>query len=425
MFDIHLMVKEKERVLAAMRKRGFKEIHLIDKALELHEARRRIVTGSETVRAEQNRRSKEMPRVMKEGTPEEKKAIQEELKALAEQVKSFQPQVRAVEEELEQVLLAIPNMLPDDAPEGGEENAVLVKEWGTRPAFDFKPKEHDDLCKGLFDFERGAKLSGTRFAVLWRDLAAMERALANFMLDIQTRERGYTEVLTPFMVSRATMTATGQLPKFEEDLFRTSDDLFLIPTAEVPVTNLHRGEILNEDVLPLSYCACTPCFRREAGNYGKDTKGYIRQHQFNKVELVKFTRPEDSEAELLKLLDDAEEVLRRLGLHYRVMRLAARDQGFSSAKTFDIEVWLPGQGRYREISSCSTFTDYQARRGDIRFKRKGAKATELIHTLNGSGLAIGRTLIAVLENGQRADGSVAIPEALRPYLGGREAIAPA
>ncbi len=425
MFDIHLIVKEKERVLVAMRKRAFKDIHLIDKALELHEKRRRFITEAETLRAEQNRRSKEMPQVMKSGTPDEKKAIQEELKALAEKVKGYQPLVKAVEEELEQVLLAIPNMLPDDAPEGGEENAVFIKEWGTKPSFDFTPKEHDDLCARHFDFGRGATLAGSRFTVLWGPLAHLERALINFMLDIQTRERGYTEVLPPFLVNRTTMTATGQLPKFEEDLFRTSDDLFLIPTAEVPLTNLHRGEILSEEVLPLSYCAYTPCFRREAGNYGKDTKGYIRQHQFNKIELVKFTRPEDSEAELLKLLDDAEEILRRLGLHYRVVRLAAQDQGFSSAKTYDIEVWLPGQGRYREISSCSTFTDYQARRGDIRFKRKGAKATEFVHTLNGSGLAVGRTLIAILENYQQSDGSVTIPPVLRPYLGGREKIEPA
>ncbi len=424
MFDIQLIIREKERVLAAMRKRNFADINLVDKALELHEKRRRLITEAETLRAEQNRRSKEMPQVTKNGPPEEKRALQEELKVLAEKVKSFQPLVRAIEEELAAVLLAIPNMLPDDAPEGGEDNAVFIKEWGKKPDFSFAPREHDDLCMRLFDFARGATLAGSRFAVLWGPLATLERALISFMLDIHTRERGYTEVLPPFLVNRATMTATGQLPKFEEDLFRTNDDLFLIPTAEVPLTNLHRGEILSEEMLPLAYCAYTPCFRREAGNYGKDTKGYIRQHQFNKIELVKFTRPEDSETELLKLLDDAEEILRRLGLPYRVVRLAAQDQGFSSAKTYDIEVWLPGQGRYREISSCSTFTDYQARRGDIRFKRKGAKATEFVHTLNGSGLAVGRTLIAILENYQRADGSVTIPPALRPYTGGWEKIEP-
>ena len=424
MFDGRLIMDQKDRVLAAMRKRNFKDIHLIETAAELIERRKRIITESETARARQNKRSKDMPQVMKSGTPEEKKAIQEELKALSEQVKAFQPKVKAVEEELDQILLAIPNMLADDAPEGGEENAVEVKRWGEKPVFDFAPKEHDDLAKGLFDPERGAKLAGARFSVLWGKLATLERVLIPFMLDIQTRERGYTEVLPPFMVNRATMTATGQLPKFEEDLFTVCDDLFLIPTAEVPVTNLHRDEILKEEELPRSYCAYTPCFRREAGSYGKDTKGYIRQHQFNKVELVKFTRPEDSEAELLKLLGDAEEILRRLGLHYRVVRLAAQDQGFSSSKTFDIEVWLPGQRRYREISSCSSFTDYQARRGQIRFKRAGAKTTELCHTLNGSGLAVGRTLIAVVENYQRADGTIVVPEALRPYMG-CEVIAPA
>ncbi len=424
MFDIHLLVREKERVVASMRKRAFTDMCLIDKALELHEKRRRLITEAETLRAEQNRRSKEMPLVMKNGTSEEKKAIQEELKSLAERVKSFQPQIKTVEDELEQILLALPNLLPDDAPEGGEEQAVFVKEWGSKPVFDFTPKEHDDLCTRLFDSARGTQLAGSRFTVLWGPLAMLERALINFMLDIQTRERGYTEVLPPFLVNRTTMTATGQLPKFEDDLFKTTDDLFLIPTAEVPLTNLHRGEILNEEMLPIAYCAYTPCFRREAGNYGKDTKGYIRQHQFNKIELVKFTRPEDSETELLKLLDDAEEVLRRLGLHYRVVRLAAQDQGFSSAKTYDIEVWLPGQGRYREISSCSTFTDYQARRGNIRFKRRGAKNTEFVHTLNGSGLAVGRTLIAILENYQQKDGSVVVPSALCPYAGGSERIVP-
>ncbi|HNT27999.1 MAG TPA: serine--tRNA ligase [bacterium] len=424
MFDGRLIMEQKDRVLASMHKRNFKDIHLIEAAAELIERRKRIITESETARAQQNKRSKDMPQVMKSGTPEEKKAIQEDLKALAEQVKAFQPRVKAVEEELDAVLLAIPNLLADDAPEGGEENAVEVSVWGEKPQFDFTPKEHDDLAKGLFDPERGAKLAGARFSVLWGKLATLERVLIQFMLDIQTRERGYTEVLTPLLVNRATMTATGQLPKFEEDLFKTNDDLFLIPTAEVPVTNLHRDEILREEDLPRSYCAYTPCFRREAGSYGKDTKGYIRQHQFNKVELVKFTRPEDSDAELMKLLRDAEEILRRLGLHYRVVRLAAQDQGFSSSKTFDIEVWLPGQGRYREISSCSSFTDYQARRGNIRFKRAGAKATELCHTLNGSGLAIGRTLIAIVENYQRADGTIVVPEALRPYMG-CEVITPA
>ncbi len=295
----------------------------------------------------------------------------------------------------------------------------------SRPSFPFEPKPHWDLAEYLdiIDFDRAAKITGARFALYKGMGARLERALINFMLDLHTTEHGYLEVLPPFMVNKTSMTATGQLPKFEEELFRVENGAYyLIPTAEVPVTNIHRDEILPEEILPVLYTAYTPCFRREAGSYGKDTRGLIRQHQFNKVELVKFAQPDTSYDELEKLTRNAEEVLRRLGLAYRVIVLCAGDLGFSAAKTYDIEVWLPAQNKYREISSCSNFEDFQARRGNIRYKSKGGKKTELVHTLNGSGLAVGRTVVAILENYQQADGSVVIPEVLRPYMGGAERI---
>jgi seryl-tRNA synthetase len=307
-----------------------------------------------------------------------------------------------------------------------EDNPV-VRLWGRPPEFAFEPKAHWDLGEGLgiLDFERAAKIAGARFALLKGTGALMERALINFMLDLHTRKHGYTEVWPPFLTNRAAMTGTGQLPKFEEDLFKLEGwDFFLAPTAEVPVTNIHREEILPEKALPIYYTAYTPCFRSEAGSYGKDVRGLIRQHQFDKVELVKFVTPETSFAELEKLLADAEEVLQELGLHYQVVVLCTGDMGFASAKTYDIEVWLPGQGLYREISSCSNFTDYQARRAGIRYRREQGGGTELVHTLNGSGLAVGRTMVAILENYQQADGSVLIPEKLQPYMGGLSRIAP-
>jgi seryl-tRNA synthetase len=310
--------------------------------------------------------------------------------------------------------------------QSAEDNPV-VKTVGTPPRFDFEVKGHWDLGErlGILDFARAAQIAGARFPLYLGAGARLERALINFMLDIHTTEHGYTEVLPPFMVNRQTMTHTGQLPKFEEDLFKLEGrDFFLIPTAEVPVTNIHQGEILAEERLPIRYTAHTPCFRSEAGSYGKDTRGLIRQHQFNKVELVKFTTPESSYDELERLLADAETILQRLELPYRVVLLCTGDMGFSAAKTYDIEVWMPIQNVYREISSCSNFEDFQARRGNIRFKRKGQKGTQLVHTLNGSGLAVGRTVAALLENYQHADGSVVIPEALRPYMGGKERIAP-
>jgi seryl-tRNA synthetase len=331
-----------------------------------------------------------------------------------------------MERRFENFLLRIPNLPHASVPPGGgPEDNVEVRRWGEIPAFDFAPKNHWEIGEelGILDFARAAKLSGSRFAVYSGEGALLERALIAFMLDLHTRERGYREILPPLLVNRATMTGTGQLPKFEEDLFRLAEpELFLVPTAEVPLTNLHREEILRREELPLRYVAYTPCFRREAGSYGQDVRGLIRLHQFNKVELVKLAEPQTSYEELEKMVRDAEEVLRRLGLPYRVIELCAGDMGFSAAKTYDVEVWLPGQGTYREISSCSNCEDFQARRAGIRYRSEGKGKTLFVHTLNGSGLAVGRTLVAVLENYQQKDGSVIVPEALRPYMGGREKI---
>ena len=330
-----------------------------------------------------------------------------------------------MESEWELLSLEIPNIPHDSVPVGaGEEQNVVVRTWGEKPRFDFPPVAHWDLGErlGILDFKRAAKITGSRFTLYKSHGALLERALINFMLDLHVREHGYTEVLPPFMVNRESMTGTGQLPKFEEELFKLADpDYFLIPTAEVPVTNIFRDEILKEDDLPIKYVAYTPCFRKEAGAHGKDTRGLTRQHQFNKVELVKFSLPADSYAELEGLLLDAEDVLKRLAIHYRVSLLSTGDLGFSSAKTYDIEVWLPGQNIYREISSCSNFEAFQARRAKIRY-RTGAGKTEYVHTLNGSGLAVGRCVMAVMENYQREDGSIEVPEVLRPYMHGMTTI---
>ena len=348
-----------------------------------------------------------------------------ELRALSKSIKDAQKSLDAeladIEGALGDILMRLPNLPHESVPDGtSDADNVVLRAVGQKPKFDFTPKSHWELGEalGLLDFERAAKVAGARFAVYKGLLARLERALIAFMLDVHT-SRGYTEVLPPFLVNRASMTGTGQLPKFEEDSYRTEgeDELFLAPTAEVPVTNLHRDEILDGASLPIRYCAYTPCFRREAGSYGKDTRGLIRQHQFQKVELVKFTRPEDSEAEHEALTRDAEEILQRLGLHYRVVARCAGDLGFSAAKCHDLEVWLPGQATYREISSCSNFEDFQARRASIRFRQTPKEKPRFVHTINGSGLAVGRTVVAILENYQRADGSIAIPEALRPYMG--------
>jgi seryl-tRNA synthetase len=341
------------------------------------------------------------------------------LKELSAKVKVLETEAAALEVDVKNAALIIPNMPDDSVPVGGEDKFRVERTWGEPRKFDFTAKPHWEVAEGLgiLNFEQAGKISGARFVVYHGLGAALERALISFMLDVHTTESGYSEVLPPLLVNRDSMTGTGQLPKFEQDLFKTSeDDFFLIPTAEVPVTNLHRDEILKQELLPIKYAAYTPCFRREAGSYGKDTRGIIRQHQFNKVELVKFTEPENSMQELEKLTNDAEKVLQQLGLPYRVISLPTGDIGFSSSKTYDIEVWFPSENKYREISSCSNFKDFQARRASIRFRKTAADKPQFVHTLNGSGVAIGRAFAAVLENYQQADGSVVIPEVLRPYL---------
>jgi len=390
---------------------------------DLDRRRRDLLGESETLKAEKNRVSALI------GQTKDKSQVQGEIlrmKEVSTRIKTLEDELKGVEEGLNQLLLTLPNLPHEECPLGtSEADNREVSRWGTPKQFDFIPKPHWELGEGLgiVDFERAGKITGSRFSLLFGAGARLERALINFMLDLHTGEHKYVEVQPPLMVNRESMTGTGQLPKFEDDLFHLdSPDYFLIPTAEVPVTNIHRDEILPGADLPRAYTAYTPCFRREAGSYGKDTRGLIRQHQFNKVELVKFVRPEESDQELATLLGHAEEVLRRLQLPYRVVDLCTADLGFSAARTFDIEVWLPAQETYREISSCSNFRDFQARRAAIRFRREEGARPELVHTLNGSGLAVGRTLVAILENYQESDGSVTIPEALRPYMGGMSRI---
>ena len=396
----------------------------LDRFVLIDGERRKTIQEWERLRALQKKVSDEVSRKKKEG--QDASELIEEMKKVSQELKGLDSIVEEKEKALQDFLLVVPNLPHSSVPAGKDssDNAE-VRRWGEIPKFGFEPKPHWDIGEELriLDFKSGAKITGARFT-LYLDLGAkLERALINFMLDLHTREHGYREVLPPFMVNRTTMTGTGQLPKFEEELFKVEGtDYFLIPTAEVPVTNIHQDEVLEERTLPLSYAAYTPCFRKEAGSYGKDTRGLIRQHQFNKVELVKFTTPESSYDELEKLLSHAEEVLKRLKLPYRVVNLCSGDLGFSAAKTYDIEVWLPGQNTFKEISSCSNFEDFQARRAKIRYRIAGKNKTEFVHTLNGSGLAVGRTLVAILENYQQADGSVIIPEALRPYLYGVDRI---
>jgi seryl-tRNA synthetase len=385
--------------------------------------RRELLSESESLKAEKNRVSALI------GKTKDKSQVVDEIaqmKQVSARIKEMDEQLGQTEEQLSTLLMGVPNIPHELCPVGAsEDDNVEVSTWGEKPVFNFTPKAHWDIGEelGIIDFERAVKISGARFALYRGAGARLERALINFMLDLHTDKHGYTETLPPFLVNRASMTGTGQLPKFEEDLFHTEDvDLFLIPTAEVPVTNIHRDEILSEQDLPICYTAYTPCFRKEAGSHGRDTRGLIRQHQFNKVEMVKFVKPEDSDAELAKLLGNAEKVLQLLEIPYRVVDLCSGDIGFSAARTFDIEVWLPGQECYREISSCSNFRDFQARRAAIRFRREGGGKSEFVHTLNGSGLAVGRTFLAVLENYQQEDGSVVVPEVLRPYMGGLEII---
>ncbi len=422
MIDIRQVRSDFEAVRAALAKRHATVD--LDDVLETDEARRKLVYEMEQLRAGQNKASEEIGK-RKKAKEDASEAIAA-MKGIKAKIAALDDQVREVEAKLKETLLAIPNLPDESVPEGQDESANRIeREWGEVPRFDFEPKDHVDLGEalGLLDFERAAKLSGSRFSLSKGPIAQIERALVSLMIDVHTREHGYTEVLPPFLVNSESMLGTGQLPKFGDDLFRIEgQDLWLIPTAEVPVTNIHRGEILDHSELPIYYTAYTPCFRSEAGSYGKDTRGMIRQHQFNKVEMVKFTTPETSWDELEALTRNAETILRRLELPYRVATLCTGDLGFSAAKTYDLEVWLPGQKRYREISSCSNFVDFQARRANIRFKRN--KKPEFVHTLNGSGLAVGRTVVALLENNQQADGSVVLPEALRPYMGGLERITP-
>ncbi len=398
-----------------------------DSMKKLVEERRSMTTQVEQLRSELKKGSDDVARLKRNKQPADEAVAA--MKQLGDRIREIETGLRGVEDTLADLNLRIPNVPHESVPTGQDAtDNVEIRRWGTYPTFTFTPKPHWDLGEalGILDFDRAAKLAGARFAVMLGAGARLERALINYMLDRHTTQHGYREVLPPLLVNRATMTGTGQLPKFEEDLFRLKDeDYFLIPTAEVPVTNLHCDELLDEDALPIRYTAYTPCFRREAGSYGKDTRGLIRLHQFNKVELVSFCAPEHSHAELERLTGHAESILQGLGLPYRVMTLCSGDMGFSAAKTYDIEVWLPSQQQYREISSCSNFEAFQARRASIRYRTKGDKKTaktEFVHTLNGSGLAVGRTLLAILENYQCEDGSITIPEPLRPYMGGLDCI---
>ena len=418
MLDIKRIRSDYDEVKKAVESRGQGDFG-IAKAVELDEERRALLAEVEVMKNKQNQTSKEIPKLKKAG--EDTTAVMAEMKALSEKIKEEDEKVKAVEAELRATVLGIPNTPNPTVPIGlSDEDNVEIKKWGTPREFDFEFKAHWDVGTdlGILDFERAAKISGARFTVYKGLGSRLERSVMNFMLDLHTEKHGYTEVLPPFMVNRDAMTGTGQLPKFEDDMFHVpAKDFFLIPTAEVPLTNLRMNEIIDGSELPLYYTAYTPCFRKEAGSAGRDTRGLIRQHQFNKVELVKLVDPKTSYDELETLLADAEEVLRILEIPYRVVKLCSGDLGFSSAMTYDIEVWMPSYGRYVEISSCSNFEDYQARRAGLRFRPEPKAKAELVHTLNGSGLAIGRTTAAILENYQQADGSVVVPEALRKYMG--------
>ena len=421
MLDLGFVRDNLPLVEEKLRQRGMDPAAVLKDFPEIDARRRSAITEAETLKAQRNKASEQIAQLKK--NKQDATALIEETKQAREKIAELEKNAEAAEAAMREILLNIPNLPNDSVPVGkSEHDNKEVRRWGTPPTFDFTPKPHWELGEhlGVLDMERAAKITGARFAVYWDLGAKLERALMNFMLDLHTKEHGYTEVLPPFMVNADSMYGTGQLPKFEADLFRVPHgerNLYLVPTAEVPVTNLYRDETLEGAQLPVSLTAYTPCFRSEAGSYGKDVRGIIRQHQFQKVELVKFTKPEDSYAQHEKLTRDAEEVLQKLGLHYRTVVLCTGDMGFSSAKTYDIEVWLPGQNLYREISSCSNFESFQARRANIRYRPEGKGKSEFLHTLNGSGLAIGRTWVAIVENYQQADGSVVIPEALRSYVG--------
>jgi seryl-tRNA synthetase len=421
MLDLNFVRNNLALVEEKLRLRGMNPADVLGAFQALDTERRQAITEVETLKAQRNRATEEIAKLKKSG--QDAAAQMEESKTLRDRIAELEKSATEFETRLRDVLTGIPNLPSDTVPVGkSEHDNVEVRRWGSAPKFDFTPKPHWELGEqlGVLDLERGAKVAGARFAVYWDLGAKLERALANFMLDLHTREHGYTEVLPPFLVNSESMYGTGQLPKFAADSFKVphgEKDLWLIPTAEVPVTNLYRDEVLDGDRLPVCLTAYTACFRSEAGSYGKDVRGIIRQHQFQKVELVKFAHPSQSYDELEKLTRNAEMVLQKLGLHYRVMALCTADMGFSSAKTYDIEVWLPGQSLFREISSCSNFEAFQARRANIRFRPDGKGKTEFLHTLNGSGLAVGRTWVAIVENYQQPDGSVVIPEVLRPYIG--------
>ena len=424
MLDIRLVRDEPDRVRQALANRN-EDPAVVDRVLELDERRRAILVEKERLQARRNELSKQVPKTK---DADERGRLIEESKGIGPRITELEGETDTVEAALREVVLGIPNLPGPNTPLGrSEEDNVVVRSWGEPKQFAFEIKDHVDLGLGLgmIDFERAAKISGSRFYVLTGLGARLERAIFNFMLDLHTTEHGYTEVMPPVLANEASMTGTGQLPKFAEDMYRLSDDeLYLVPTAEVPLTNLHREEILDANQLPIYYTAYTPCFRREAGSSGRDVRGVIRVHQFNKVEMVKFTPPETSYEELESLTANAEEVLQRLNIPYRVVSLCTGDLGFSSAMTYDLEVWLAGQGTYREISSCSNFEDFQARRANIRYRPDAEARPRFVHTLNGSGLAVGRTWAAILEYYQQEDGSVIIPGVLRPYMGGLEVIRP-
>ena len=421
MLDLNFVRDNLSRVEEMLRQRGADATAVLKAFRDVDTQRRQAITEAETLKARRNKASEDIAKLKKSG--QDVTAAIAETKELREQIQERENIAAALDARLQDILSGIPNLPHASVPVGhSAEDNVEVRRWGQAPQFDFTPKPHWDLGAelGILDLERAVKLTGARFAVYWDLGAKLERALANFMLDLHTREHGYTEVLPPYLVNSESMYGTGQLPKFAADSFRVphgEKDLWLIPTAEVPVTNLYRDEVLDAARLPISLTAYTPCFRSEAGSYGKDVRGIIRQHQFQKVELVKFSRPEDSYEEHEKLTRNAETILQKLGLRYRTVALCTGDMGPSSAKTYDIEVWLPGQQLFREISSCSNFESYQARRANIRYRPRGKNKTEFVHTLNGSGLAVGRTWVAIVENYQQADGSVVIPEVLRPYIG--------
>jgi seryl-tRNA synthetase len=426
MLDINFVRANLDLVRKKLEARGF-PTEAIDRFNELDDRRRKLVSRRDGLNATRNSESQEIGKLMKAGQEDQAESRRQAVRELGDRIAATADELGAVEEDLKKLMTSLPNLAHDSVPVGSDESANQeIKRWGTPPEFDFEPLDHVDLATslGILDLERAAKMSGSRFSILTGAGARLERALINFCLDLQTKRHGYTEVVPPFIVNANALFGTGQLPKFEDDLFKLTDErnLYLIPTAEVPLTNIYAGEILDAGQLPIKMTAYTPCFRSEAGSYGKDTRGLIRQHQFDKVELVKITRPEDSYEELEKLTRDAEAALEALGLAYRRVALSTGDMGFSVAKTYDIEVWLPSQNTYREISSCSNCEAFQARRAQIRFRRVPKAKPEFAHTLNGSGLAIGRTWLALLENYQQPDGSVIIPEALRSFMDGIDRI---